>query len=450
MRASRRRRTTRSPGACGRAQTTKPSSRCRLERLLPVEGPRGTVPHGGRWHFPRGARRRRGGARAGASVRAPLSPARSARGRAGPWQPGCAWSRGGEETAPAVELLHRRRTARRPVRRQTRPEAALAEIAGIARAFGHEARFTSDPELVDWIVGLNADTLFEDLREDDRRAEIGQWTHFSDRRGASSPATGFRRPVWASPGRSSGCSSATTACASRRRCARSCAASTSAGRAAPRPSAGSPGLGRPTLTSSTPGGMLMRFWLALTSHGLYLHPFGSVITNPVSHARLARAARGRRGARRDLVAAAARLLRRAAAERPPSRGGGDRVRYPVRRTLIFGFLRAARPVRWLRCGSRAASICLRPGLEPVLRRTGSWRAWLAFEQARKHVPAYRAFLEEHGGGEVVLHGLRPDFSRDPGSRRRRTTSSAGRSRSGAAAAGSLARRRRRRVLGHER
>ena len=31
----------------------------------------------------------------------------------------------------------------------------------------------------------------------------------------------------------------------------------------------------------------MRLWLAVTSHGLYLHPFGSVITNPVSHARLA-------------------------------------------------------------------------------------------------------------------------------------------------------------------
>ena len=35
------------------------------------------------------------------------------------------------------------------------------------------------------------------------------------------------------------------------------------------------------------GRMLLRFWLALTAHGLYLHPFGSVITNPGSHARLA-------------------------------------------------------------------------------------------------------------------------------------------------------------------
>ncbi|MGH3073258.1 MAG: phenylacetate--CoA ligase family protein [Gaiellaceae bacterium] len=89
------------------------------------------------------------------------------------------------------------------------------------------------------------------------------------------------------------------------------------------------------------------------------------------------------------------------------------MRYPVRRTLVFGFLRLARPVRWLALRIPHGEKLLRPGLEPVLRRTGSWRAWLAFEQARKHVPAYRAFLAEHGGGEVVLHGLRPDFSAIP-------------------------------------
>ena len=89
------------------------------------------------------------------------------------------------------------------------------------------------------------------------------------------------------------------------------------------------------------------------------------------------------------------------------------MRYPVRRTLIFGFLRVAQPVRWVALRIPRGEHLLRPGLEPVLRRSGSWRAWLAFEQARKHVPAYRAFLEEHGGGEVVLHGLRPDFSAIP-------------------------------------
>ena len=87
--------------------------------------------------------------------------------------------------------------------------------------------------------------------------------------------------------------------------------------------------------------------------------------------------------------------------------------YPVRRRLVFGLLRLAQPVRWLALRLPHGERLLRPGLEPVLRRAGSWRAWRAFEEARKHVPAYRAFLEEHGGGEVRLHGLQPDFSAIP-------------------------------------
>ena len=89
------------------------------------------------------------------------------------------------------------------------------------------------------------------------------------------------------------------------------------------------------------------------------------------------------------------------------------MRYPVRRTLIFGFLRAARPVRALALRLPRGERLLRPGLEPLLRGTGAWRAWLAFEEARKHVPAYRAFLAEHGDPQVVLRGLRPDFAAIP-------------------------------------
>ncbi len=35
------------------------------------------------------------------------------------------------------------------------------------------------------------------------------------------------------------------------------------------------------------GRMFLRFWLELTRHGLYLQPFGSVITNPTAHALMA-------------------------------------------------------------------------------------------------------------------------------------------------------------------
>jgi phenylacetate-coenzyme A ligase PaaK-like adenylate-forming protein len=85
----------------------------------------------------------------------------------------------------------------------------------------------------------------------------------------------------------------------------------------------------------------------------------------------------------------------------------------VRRALVFGFLLAARRVRiWLVGSPRLASRLARPGHERTLWRIGEWRAWLAFERARDRVPAYAAFLAEHGGA-VTVRGLTPDFSDVP-------------------------------------
>jgi hypothetical protein len=60
------------------------------------------------------------------------------------------------------------------------------------------------------------------------------------------------------------------------------------------------------------GRMLLRLWLALTAHGLYLQPFGSVITNPTSHARLAEQLRVREGDREIWL-----LLRIGSGAEPP-------------------------------------------------------------------------------------------------------------------------------------
>ncbi|HWD43639.1 MAG TPA: CoF synthetase, partial [Actinomycetota bacterium] len=56
---------------------------------------------------------------------------------------------------------------------------------------------------------------------------------------------------------------------------------------------------------------------------------------------------------------------------------------------------------------------LRPGFEPLLWRIGTWRLWLAAEQARKHVPAYQQLLSEHGNPQVRIRRLVPDFSAFP-------------------------------------
>lgn len=192
----------------------------------------------------------------------------------------------GAERALPVELLHLRRTARGRYDGRAAPEEALLELAEIAREFRHDARFTSDPTLVEWIVRLNADTLLEDLSEDDRRAEIGEWTHFSDRvaeragDGFSPTCLGFPGPLVRLLFRSHRLFEPAPMRALLRRLYL-------------RGTGGAATVGWIAGPWSTPaeqldaGRMLMRLWLALTAHGLHLHPFGSVITNPVSHARLA-------------------------------------------------------------------------------------------------------------------------------------------------------------------
>ena len=85
----------------------------------------------------------------------------------------------------------------------------------------------------------------------------------------------------------------------------------------------------------------------------------------------------------------------------------------MKRALVFAFLLTARRLRmWIVGSPRLARRLLRPGHEGLLWRIGEWRAWLAFERAREQVPAYRAFLAEHGGA-VTVRGLTPDFSGVP-------------------------------------
>jgi hypothetical protein len=185
-----------------------------------------------------------------------------------------------------AELLRRRRTSRlrydgRPVDAQ-----ALAELAAIAAEIGHQASFTSDPALVDWVLSLNADTVFNDLDEDDRREEIVSWTHLSERRaqargdGFSPHTLGFPAPLVRLFFHRHGVFRPRVVRAlARRLYLRSMRDTATVGWIAGPWS-------RPE-DCLAGGRMLLRLWLALTARGLYLQPYGSVITNPTSHARLA-------------------------------------------------------------------------------------------------------------------------------------------------------------------
>ena len=287
----------------------------------------------------------------------------------------------------------------------------LAELSAIAAELGHKASFTSDPALVDWVLSLNADTVFYDLDEDDRREEIGRWTHPSERTaqargdGFSPRGLGFPAPLVRlffhrhgvfRPG--------PVRALARRLYLRSMRGTTTVGWIA--------GPWSTPAECLAAGRMLLRFWLALTAHGLYLQPFGSVITSPTVPRAPGRATPGQRRRARDLAPPSDRVGARAASQRAPAaRGDTDVIR--LKRALVFALLHGADWVRTVLLATPRAERLLRPGFEPLLWRIGTWRLWLAVEQARKHVPAYRRLLSEHGEPQVRVRGLVPDFSALP-------------------------------------
>lgn len=83
----------------------------------------------------------------------------------------------------------------------------------------------------------------------------------------------------------------------------------------------------------------------------------------------------------------------------------------LRRRLVFGSLVTAGAVRRLLVSSEATyRLLFVPGFERVRWRLGHWHAWLAYERARRDVPAYRAFLAEQGDPRPRVRGLTPDLS----------------------------------------
>jgi hypothetical protein len=183
------------------------------------------------------------------------------------------------------ELIVARRTSR--VAYDGRPVAPemLAELADLCSAYGNTFFSSSDPALVSWVLALNRDTLFEDMTNAKTRREVGSWLRFSEREagrkrdGFSPSCLGFPgwllyvffhyRGLFELPGLRQ---------AVRRLYFRTMrGTSTIAWFAGP--------FDAPQDWTRS-GRMLARLWLTLTREGLYLHPFGSTITNESAHEHL--------------------------------------------------------------------------------------------------------------------------------------------------------------------
>jgi hypothetical protein len=190
-----------------------------------------------------------------------------------------------EITPAARETLaafRRRRTSRRPYDRTLVEDGVLGEVAEIAAGLGQCFGHTADRDLVRRLIRINQQTLFDDLRNDAVHAEILAWIRTSRRQAAATgdglsaetmllpgPLLDFamrHRGMWELPVIGAGFRWAYL-----------------------NTMRGVRQLGWLTGPFDTPldyieaGHCFLRLWLAFTRHGVYLHPFGTVITNPRSH-----------------------------------------------------------------------------------------------------------------------------------------------------------------------
>jgi hypothetical protein len=183
------------------------------------------------------------------------------------------------------ELIKLRRTSRLHFQSKPIDESVLRELALLASEQGHSFQYSSQEEMVDFVVHLNGQTLFSDLDDDKTRKELDHWLRYSDE-----DASGKRDGLWY------------TCMRFPKRLMRSFfhhhgrfehePVKTAVNNYYLHSMKGTRTVAWMQGKFETPeeclviGRMLARFWLLLTKHGAYLHPFGSVITNPKSHALL--------------------------------------------------------------------------------------------------------------------------------------------------------------------
>jgi hypothetical protein len=193
--------------------------------------------------------------------------------------------RSSEETL-SRQLILDRRTSRLPYDGVPVAQAVLDELSAVAGNFGHKLEFSTEPKQVDWVVRLNAETMFFDMSEARSRNEVGHWMRFSYA-DACARADGLAAYAMHFPGwlmRQFVVRNWLFTLAGVFQMVRAFYVRSMRGT---RTVAWLSGPFEVHEDWVNAGRMMARLWLTMTKHGVYLHPFGSVITNPKSHALMA-------------------------------------------------------------------------------------------------------------------------------------------------------------------
>jgi nitroreductase len=179
----------------------------------------------------------------------------------------------------APELFLARRTCRISLHTKPVPDAAVASLSRLAEAWGHRYTQRCDPSELEAILAQNIDAVFHDMNVAHYHDEITAWFRFSER-AAQEHRDGLdwrcmnlsRIEFWLSARMSKILLFAPTRLFFKRRYRRQLGHVPAIGML-------SGDFFNPANAIDS-GRFLLRFWLELTRLGLYLHPYGNLVTNP--------------------------------------------------------------------------------------------------------------------------------------------------------------------------
>lgn len=187
-----------------------------------------------------------------------------------------------QRDSASPDLIKQRRTSRLAYDERPLTPAIQQELAALAARYGHALTFSTEPEMVDFVLDLNRETLFQDLDEEPVRRELARWVRTSKQE-AYAKNDGLWNHCFGFPGRTMHnffFHSERFRSPWKRRVIGSVYRRSMRGTTTIAWLHGPFGNRTEWLQA---GAMLQRLWLAMTQHGVYLHPFGSVVTNALAH-----------------------------------------------------------------------------------------------------------------------------------------------------------------------
>jgi len=179
-----------------------------------------------------------------------------------------------------------RRTCRISLHPKPVPDLAISRLAALADAWGHRYTHLSDPDAIESILAQNIDAVFHDMNVAKYHDEITPWFRFTERT-TTEHRDGLdwrcmnlsRVEFWLSARLSKILLFAPTRQYLKRRYRRQLGHVPAIGIL-------SGDFFNPANAIDS-GRFLLRFWLEVTRLGLYLHPYGNLVTNPKAAAWLA-------------------------------------------------------------------------------------------------------------------------------------------------------------------